>query len=104
MMTQIGEVVLLWFVLFIGFWLLFYGLMSGLEYLMELWRNNRKQHIDMAHEVNNLNASLLGTMYDLHTDSMAARQALIRESFIAAQSELNKQPDSAEVIEPDSYE
>jgi hypothetical protein len=99
--------VLLWFVLFAVLFLFFYGLyelMSNLEYLMELWRNDREQRINMAQEAKRLNTSLLGAMYDLQADSMVARQALIRESFIAAQNERGSRPNSAENIEPDTYE
>jgi hypothetical protein len=39
----------------------------------------------MNSQINNLNTNLLGAMYDLRTDSMAARQALIRESFLVSQ-------------------
>ena len=76
--VQIGKMVLLWFILFIGFYLLFYGLLSWLEIKVDAWRKKHKLHGGMNQSQL---SNLLTDMNSLQADSFKARQALIRESF-----------------------
>jgi hypothetical protein len=84
MWAQIGWAFLLWLTLTVIFYALLSVLFDWLEKKMRLWRKSRKQRVDATDELLNIGGGLLGSLHDLHTDSLAARQALIRESFAAS--------------------
>ncbi|MCL2807437.1 MAG: hypothetical protein FWD27_04635 [Coriobacteriia bacterium] len=54
-------------------------------------QKERKERLRQEEERLACNAGLLGSFFELHADSMQARQALIRESFIASQANTAQQ-------------